>query len=30
VLWVSHDADQRERLGHRHWLIRDGRVEETA
>ena len=30
VLWVSHDADQRKRLGHRHWLIRDGRVEETA
>ena len=29
VLWVSHDAGQRERLGNRHWLIRDSRVEEA-
>jgi hypothetical protein len=28
-LWVSHDAGQRERLGNRHWLIREGRVEEA-
>ena len=27
VLWVSHDPDQRERLGGRQFAIRDGRLE---
>ena len=27
VLWVSHDPEQRERLGGRQFAIRDGRVE---
>lgn len=27
VIWVSHDPDQRERLGGRQFAIRDGRLE---
>ncbi len=30
VLWVSHDPEQRERLGGRQFGIRDGRLEQTA
>lgn len=30
VLWVSHDPEQRARLGGQRWLIRDGRLEPEA
>lgn len=26
VIWVSHDAKQRQRVGQRHYLLRDGQV----
>ena len=30
VLWVSHDPDQRARIGHRRALVADGRVTEES